>query len=336
MFGLREDVSREPSAQGDGQKLLSPLSKTGLGRAAEKTRLEKILSRSTEPGLIFGNDADDMRSPGKAIDPRVNIFDMSSDPISYAIDRMKLSNTILDRLKTKYTRQEQSYHALRNAFLILTGQYANAASVLSRYIGGVYVDRAFPGQTGAGKPFTAVSKNDQQRALRAIATYLFAPDAFKRTDDLYNYLQQQRRGFNFFATTEDPKLHERVLAMQKAVLDHLLHPAVLARITDSRLYGNTYTLAEFMGDMRDAIMKEDAKGNVNTFRQNLQLEYVNRLVAMMGPEGRNKYDYPSRSMAVFHLKGIQSMLARKAGVNAETQAHTQNVLLTIQKAFEAK
>ena len=33
--------------------------------------MNDLLSRSTEPELIFGNDADDMRSPGKAIDPRV-------------------------------------------------------------------------------------------------------------------------------------------------------------------------------------------------------------------------------------------------------------------------
>ncbi|TMP76694.1 hypothetical protein CWC05_21525, partial [Pseudoalteromonas ruthenica] len=44
---------------------------------AEQQRLNKILARSTEPGNAFGNDADDMRSPGKAIDPRVNIYDLS-------------------------------------------------------------------------------------------------------------------------------------------------------------------------------------------------------------------------------------------------------------------
>ncbi|MDH5435110.1 MAG: zinc-dependent metalloprotease, partial [Gammaproteobacteria bacterium] len=46
---------------------------------AEEVRLSRILSRSTEPALAFGNDADDMRAPGLHIDPRVMIFDMSSD-----------------------------------------------------------------------------------------------------------------------------------------------------------------------------------------------------------------------------------------------------------------
>ena len=37
------------------------------------------LARSTQPELLFGNDADDMRSPGKGIDPRVNVSDLSDD-----------------------------------------------------------------------------------------------------------------------------------------------------------------------------------------------------------------------------------------------------------------
>jgi len=36
--------------------------------------LKKILSRSNDPKLAFGNDGDDMRSPGKGMDPRVNVF----------------------------------------------------------------------------------------------------------------------------------------------------------------------------------------------------------------------------------------------------------------------
>src|SRR4030095_13169472 len=45
---------------------------TPFSPAEEAAGLKKILSRSTEPGLLFGNDADDMRSPGGGgIDPRV-------------------------------------------------------------------------------------------------------------------------------------------------------------------------------------------------------------------------------------------------------------------------
>ena len=233
--------------------------------------MAKILARSTEPALAFGNDADDMRSPGHAIDPRVMIGDMSSDAIGYAEGRIRLANDVLGKIKDRVLVAGRSYHELRNAYLILTGEMANAAAVISRYIGGVWVDRALVGQPNGGTPFTPVSYSEQKRAMAALRSQVFAPKAFEAPERLFGFLQMQRRGFNFFNEPEDPKLHARALNIQKNILDHLLHPRVLARITDSRLYGNTYALPEFMDDLTAAIFDEDAASDVNTFRQNLQL-----------------------------------------------------------------
>jgi hypothetical protein len=58
---------------------------TPFSSSEEWAGLNKILNRSTEPGNLFGNDADDMRTPGAGgIDPRVMINDMSSDMVAYA------------------------------------------------------------------------------------------------------------------------------------------------------------------------------------------------------------------------------------------------------------
>ncbi|HEY0242256.1 MAG TPA: zinc-dependent metalloprotease [Gemmatimonadaceae bacterium] len=301
---------------------------------AEKARMTALLARSTEPALIFGNDADDMRSPGGGIDPRVNVNDMTSDAIGYMTERFEIINDLMGSLKTRYTTPGQSYHELRNGYLVLTGQMATSASVISRYIGGVYVDRAVAGQPGATKPFTPVSRADQKRAMASLAKNVFAPSAFSSPAALYSHLQMQRRGFDFFGTPEDPKIHDRVLTTQRNVLNQLLHPRVLTRITDSRMYGNEYPLAEVMSDLTSAIFDADASGNVNTFRQNIQMEYVNRLAAIITPPTRTSYDYPSQSAALASLRSIQSRLAGKSGANAETMAHTRNVLFNIQKALK--
>ncbi|VAW00738.1 FIG01042089: hypothetical protein, partial [hydrothermal vent metagenome] len=76
-----------------------------------------LLERSTEPELTFGNDADDMRSSGKAIDPRVMIGDMSGDAIAFAENEMALADETMATLLDKYTRKGQSWHELRDAFL---------------------------------------------------------------------------------------------------------------------------------------------------------------------------------------------------------------------------
>lgn len=300
---------------------------------AERARMDALLTRSTEPGLEFGNDADDMRSPGKAIDPRVNTNDLSSDAIGYSSTRIDLANDLMRRLPARYSTSGKSYHEMRSAYLVLSGQQAGAADVVTRYVGGVYVDRAMVGQPGAMKPFTPVSRADQKRAMQVLSSKIFAPSSFDAASGLYNYLQMQRRGFDHFSAPEDPKIHARALAIHRSVLNHLMHPLTLTRITDSRLYGNEYPLTEFMTDLTAAMFEADARGNVNTFRQNLQLEYVNRLIAMIAPATKAPFDYPSQSAALANLRSIQRMIGGKGGVNAETTAHTRHILFAIEKAL---
>ena len=203
-----------------------------------------LLDRSTEPALAFGNDADDMRSPGKAIDPRVNIYDLSSDALAYADGRLDLIEQTFDGLRAKYAQPGESYQDLYQAYLILTGEMANQMNVASRYVGGVYVDRAMAGQPGATQPFTPVPRAEQKRAMDLLARGLFAPEAFDAPNAVYAYLARQRRGFDFFDAPEDPRIHARALAAQRNVFAHLLHPNTVERITDAALYGNAYPLTE--------------------------------------------------------------------------------------------
>ncbi|MBT0811033.1 zinc-dependent metalloprotease [Litoribacter ruber] len=295
--------------------------------------LNKILAESTKPEHIFGNDADDMRSPGKGIDPRVMIGDLSNDQIQYSIDRMDLVKDIMKDVKSKYTKEGQSYHELNQAYNVLMGQYATAAGVVSRFIGGVYVDRSMAGQEGANQPFTPVSIKDQKRAMDALGKYVFAPDAFNVSNDLYNYLAQQRRGFNFFSGPEDPKIHKQVLNYQKNVLNHLLHPNTLQRITDSELYGNDYKLASFMNDLTKSVFDADINKNVNTFRQNLQLEYVNSLKSMVSSDSNGKYNNMAKSAALYNLNYIKGRVSNGAG-DLATKAHKDHLKVLIDNTLK--
>ena len=114
---------------------------------------------------------------------------------------------------------------------------------------------------------------------------------------------------------------------------HITHPVVLKRMTDSRLYGNEYSVAEFMGDLTDAVFAADIRTNVNTFRQNLQIEYVARLASMLR-ENNNPYDHVAKSAALYNLQNIKRMMEGRARGNAETRAHTQHVLHLVNAALE--
>ena len=302
---------------------------TPFNSEAEK---KALLNRSTEPELIFGNDADDMRAPGKAIDPRVMIGDLSNDQIAYSINRIKLVDSMMDNVKSKFSKTGESYQELRRAYYLLSGQRAIATGVISRFIGGVYVDRAMIGQEGETQPYTPVSLEDQKRAMNALKKHAFAPDAFSAPSTLYNYLALQRRGYNFFGGPEDPKIHRQVLTYQKNILRHILHPNTLQRITDSELYGNKYSLSSFMTDLNNAIFKADIYSNVNSFRQNLQIAYTDMLIDMLTGKQSSRYTNNAKSMALYNLKRIRTMAAPSG--NVSSKAHKQHLRTLIDNALK--
>jgi hypothetical protein len=302
--------------------------------AAEHARLQTILARSTEPELAFGNDADLMRAPGVALDPRVMWNDMTSDAIGFAELQIGVVNATAPLFAQRLTRDGRSYQELLNGFQTAAGRYRDAAQSVSRFVGGVHVDRAMVNQPGAGTPLTPVSLEDQRRALELLREHVFAPDAFAALTLSADHLLAQRRGFDHFGRNEDPKLHAFALDTQKAILDHLLHPAVLQRLTDTRLYGNEYTVGNLLVDLTAAVFADDIDDDVNTFRQNLQLEYVQRLLAIVEPSAENRYDHVAKSMALDRLRFIDAELARRRGSDAETTAHRQHIRYRIERGLD--
>ena len=275
-----------------------------------------------------------MRAPGKAIDPLVNINDMSSDAVKYAHERLQLLQHMKGKLLSNFGEPGQSYQALTNGFITLHQEYGRNLDVISRYIGGVTVDRSFHNQPGASaEPFTPIDAKQQKRAMALLSEFTFAPEVFNSSQALLTHLQQQRRGFDFFEVTEDPKLHELVLGLQKKVLDQLLHPAVMNRISDSSLYGNEYSLQAMMADLTEAIFAADAKGSVTSYRQNLQVEYINRLAAIV--QKGEGHQHMNQSLARYYMTRIKSMLKTR-GNDTASLAHKEQIAYLIDRALEVK
>lgn len=299
---------------------------------AEEQRLQSILSRSAEPELAFGNDADDMRAPGRHLDPRVNIFDMSSNAIEYARDRFGLIKSTATKLKDKTLDDGRSHHDLVIGVNAVFGEFARQAGVVSRYIGGVYVDRTFVGQEGYQQPFTPVELERQQRAMQTLSEFVFAPDAIDNMEPLFAYLQRQRRMFDHFGRNEDPKLHNMLLGAQKNVLDHVMHPAVLMRLSDTALYGNQYTVEQMMADLSNAVFAADQRGSINSYRRNLQTEYVERLIKISGLEKASSYDNFAKATALYELRQILKRVDSSRGDQA-TKVHRFYLTDRINRAF---
>ena len=289
-----------------------------------ETMLNDLLRKSTQPELAFGNDADDMRRPGGGMNPDVNIYDLSSDPVGYAMERCELVNDLLPQLVDDYARQGvEDYHEVRKAYLTLTAEYSTQLGIMTRQIGGIRYNRASPDQQTT-PPLQPVSQEDQRRALAALSSYAFAPDAYDAHLALAGYLQERRRGFGFFAEAEDPKIHDRILKGQESALRHLLHPSVMQRLVDGALYGNTYTIGEYMPELTDAIFEADLRTSVNTIRQQLQLSYVQQLMKFF--DEKSKHNEWSKTMAHHELNRILKLMKDNAGRgDALSRAHRQRL-----------
>ena len=293
--------------------------------------LNAILNESTRPEHAFANDADDMRGTGKGMDPDAMIYDLTSEPVLYAVDRIKLVNNIFPNLLDKYRKNGTSYQELLNSYYTLTGQYSTSLKIISRQIAGVRVNRAMVGQDADSKPFTPVSYADQKEAMNVLTSYAFAPDAFDQSEALYPYLQRQRRGFSTPYGGEDPKIHERILNIQRMVLGQLLNRNVLNRMVNTSLYGNEYSLAAYFKDLNNAIFNADRNTSVNSFRQNLQVEYVNRLIRVSKDRVTSSQ---VRAQVVSQLTATLNEVKGSKYFDVATNVHREYLAYLIQKHFD--
>ena len=302
----------------------------------EEARLNQILMKSIMPENTFGNDADDMRSPGKATDPRINVGDLSNDAIGYVERQIALSESLMPGLLQRYGHDQHSYEPLRRSFNLLFGSYGNGGAIVSRYIGGVYVERFMPGLTENKKPYQAVPAAQQRRAMQTLSTHIFAPNAFKVPDGLVHYLQIERRGFNLFSKSEVPSIYEAMLNTQKSVLAHLLHPATLDRLNESYFVGNTYTQAEMLQSLSDAIFKADLNELPNPVRRNIQVVYTEQLLGIW--KSKFGFDGVTKSHILAEIKRIESRMKTtppKTVIDMYAlTAHRNHILQLIDMALE--
>jgi len=297
----------------------------------EEAGLAKIAARSTDPKLAFGNDGDDMRAPGSGIDPRVNVNDFTNDAVGYAEERFKIVNNLMGKLVSKYSKPGKSYAELRARYGSLLSQRRNMIAAASRYIGGIYVDRSFPEQKSATKPYTPVPLAIQKKAMTTLGKYVFAPNAYEADAQVFPYLQLQRRGFNQ-GRGEDFKVTANLNALSTSALDQILHPNTLQRITNTRLYGNEYSVADVMNDLVKQIFDADINSNVNVYRQYLQTSFVKSAGQLLADN--SPLDNVSKSATYYTLKKLRTKLANAVSTNEETKAHRAALIFSIDKSLK--
>ncbi len=276
-----------------------------------------ILSESNKPEHMFANDSEDMRSTGWGIDPRAMINDLTNDPITYSIQRIELVNHAQKELPDKFANKAKSWEEYRNAHKIILREHQRALEVVSRYIGGVYVERSNPQDPNRKEPYTPTPSEEQRRAMSVLSKYAFSSEAFPINASLLSKVQLERRMFDLRGEHEDPQMHKIILGIQNKVLDHILNAWTLSRITDTQLYGNSYSVYEVINDLTEAIFLEDINSEVSSIRRNLQTSYVRRLIGILA---QDYYDEFATAAAYNSLRDIEKLM-KKSSSHEPTKAH---------------
>lgn len=310
-------------------------------REAEQQMLQAIAARNTDPLLAFGTDEDS----AFGVDPETLQLDLGNDPISFASKRLEIARDLFRRQETRALPPDNDYTVLRRSIDYALADATRAVGVLVRQIGGLRTLRDFPGS--GREPLQPVEPEVQRQALKLISDAVLARSALTLTPALQrrmapNYLD---RG-DGLAPPTDVSPAERLLNLQRAVLNYLLSDFVARRVLDNiektdRPRG-AFTLGELYAqlerDVWDGAAQQLAGGSIPSPRRELQRDYVNRLAAaVLRPAAQSRTDGRSlqRAQALGLVKRLQELQQRARAADAETRAHLEDSLDTLRGALAA-
>ncbi|HTL88985.1 MAG TPA: zinc-dependent metalloprotease [Leptolyngbya sp.] len=309
---------------------------------AEKRALDKIAQRAPAPELAYATDED-----LTYLDPKVNVFDMSGDLLTYTQWQLTNAREMWNRIDQRYPFQGDSFNEVRIAFNAVFDYYFQCSTFLVEYVGGQYFNRFKAGDAKGRLPFEPVSIEQQRQALALIEKNVFSEEPFRFSPDFLNKLAPSRWshwGAEPTANLDYP-IHDNILFLQSVVLYGLLDYDRLARLRDSELKtraGQGLTIPDLFDSLQSSIWGDVIKPSDNLklsgLRRALQRQHMEAMISMM----LRQVDAPedARTVARYELKQLRKSIDRAIGrVNEKeiyTQAHLEEARDRISKALDAQ
>ncbi|MER3433271.1 MAG: peptidase M43 [Leptolyngbya sp. ERB_1_1] len=309
---------------------------------SEKRELDKIAQRAPTSELAYATDED-----LTYLDPKVNVFDMSGDLLTYAQWQLTNAREMWNRVDQRFPVEGDSFNEVRVAFNAVFEYYFQYSTFLSEYIGGQYFNRFKAGDAKGRLPFESVPIEQQRQALALIEKYVFSEEPFRFSPDFLNKLAPSR--WSHWGTEPTPNLdypiHDNILFLQNVVLYSLLDYDRLARLRDSEIRtqaGQGLTIPDLFDSLQSSIWGDVIKPQDNLklsgLRRALQRQYMEAMISMLLRQADVPED--ASTVARYELKQLQKSIDRAMGrVNEKevyTKAHLEEARDRISKALEAQ
>jgi hypothetical protein len=312
---------------------------------SERRFLEAIARRAPEPDLAYATDEDVFAR----LDPQTNVFDLSSDLLTYAPWQLDNALRMWERVDRRYPLSGQSYNDVRVIFDDIFSYYFQYARFLVNYIGGQSFNRYRGGDASDRLPFEPIALEQQRQALKLIQTYVFDESKFQFSPQLLNKLAPAR----WSTWGESPEIlpleypiYDRIFRFQSLILRDLLSPTRLSRLRNTELKtkpGEALTIPELLNTVENNIWSEllqtVSKLKLSSIRRGLQREHLDLLSRMILRQVAVPED--ARSVAWYELRQLQgavdtALRRRRSEMDLYTVAHLEETRDRINKVLNAQ
>ncbi len=313
--------------------------------------LRRWASRWAEPYYRFASDEDaDGFSVGHSIDPRVEMWDLTNDPLQWCATQQSMMYQLMNAVDQRFPQAGMPYDQARAAFMMPLQLDLRCATMAAHVIGGEYLSRSLKGDPDATAPLTPVPLARERTAWNALRDGLFSDAAWRFNPRVLGTLTYSEDS----AVTNDPEWgydppprHDVPVVTivgnaQLAALHALFAPLTLARLDDmSTKYapGQTMDLADLFDWAQSGIFGGLAAGGAQDglIRRNLQTSYARLLSQMLiAPDGRAPPD--AQALARLELQNLAHDAATGAP-HASTEverAHLQALAALAEQALHAQ
>ena len=310
---------------------------SGTSPQAERAELQRIAARSSDPLLAYGSDEDNVIG----LDPETIQLDLGSDPLAFASKRLEIARDLFRRQETRELPPDRDYAVLRRSINYALNDAARAIGVLVRQIGGVRTLRDFPGS--GREPLQPVEAPAQRAALDLIARAVLSTEGLTLSPALQRRLAPDYLARAEGLATTEFSVQQRLLDLQRAVLNYLMSDVIATRILDSvgkfDRPADAFQLGELHARLASEIWAElGARRSVEPARRDLQRDHVNRLaLAVVRPTATGRADVRGqlREQARTLLGRLEAATRKPSALDAPTLSHYADSADTLRQALAA-